>query len=156
MPVKVILKEDIETLGKAGELVTVKPGYARNYLIPRGVAVVATLQNLVWLKEHREKLQQEANQKRQAAEALKAILEGLGEITINAQVGPTGQLYGRINNQVLADEFNSLSEGKLSLDRKDVVIAGHAHGIDELGTYTAVVNFGLSVKANVTVNVVEG
>jgi large subunit ribosomal protein L9 len=155
MPVKVILKEDIGSLGKAGELVTVKPGYARNYLIPRGVAIVATLQNLVWLKEHREKLESEAAAKRAEFEALKSILDGIGDITIEAPVGPTGKLFGRVTAQAIAEKIAELSENKLVLAHKVVVIQGHPHGIDELGSYTASVGFGPAVKGQVNIQIIE-
>jgi large subunit ribosomal protein L9 len=155
MPVKIILKEDIDTLGKAGDLVNVKPGYARNYLIPAGLGVIATLQNLTWLKEHRQKLQEEAAEKRKEAEALKEILEALGEVNVAVPVGPTGQLFGRISSQTVADKIAELSGNKLVLNRKAINIQGHPHGVDELGSYSVIVNFGTAVKGNTNLVVSE-
>lgn len=156
MPVKIILKEDVDSLGKAGELVNVRPGYARNFLLPNGLAVVATLQNLTWLKEHRAKLEQEANEKRKTYQDQKALLESLGEIQLKVAVGPTGQLFGRITTQVLAEEIKKLSDNKLVLAHKNISIKDRPHGIDELGNYTAIVNFGSGIKGQISLIIVEG
>ncbi len=156
MPVKIILKEDVDCLGKAGELANVKSGYARNYLLPKGLAVVASLQNLIWLKEHRAKLEQEANEKRKVYQDQKALLESLGEIQLKAAVGPTGQLFGRITTQILSEEINKLSDGKLVLAHKNISIQGRPHGIDELGNYTAIIAFGSGIKGQANLMIVEG
>ncbi|MDX1921303.1 MAG: 50S ribosomal protein L9 [Candidatus Caenarcaniphilales bacterium] len=156
MPVKLILKEDVDTLGKAGELVSVKSGYARNFLIPNGTAVIATLQNLLWLKKHKQNLEAQAKEKKQAAEEQKAALEGLGEVTLAVPVGPTGKLFGRITSKFLAEKLQELSGGKLALAHKQIKIDGYLHGADELGTYNVIVDFGSTVKGNLTIVVVEG
>ncbi len=156
MPVKLILKEDIDSLGKAGELVNVKQGYARNYLIPNGHAILATLPNLVWLKNHREKLQEESKQKKDNALSDKQTLENLEEITIYSQIGPTGKLYGRITNRDIAEKINELSRDKLHIQHKSVSIPSHIHGIDELGLYEASVNFGAGIKGQIRLIVQEG
>lgn len=156
MPVKVILKEDIDSLGKAGELVNVKPGYARNFLLPQGLGVIATLQNLIWLKEHRAKLQEEAQQKKEASLAQKTSIEALGDISILAQVGPTGKLFGRVTTKVLAEKISELSEAALVFNHKAISINGYPHGIDELGTYGVVISLNNGIKANLNLIVSEG
>ncbi len=155
MPIKVILKEDIDNLGKAGDLATVKPGYARNYLIPRGMAVIATLQNLTWLKEHRQKLQEEANNKKSQAAAIKDTIEKFGEIEIQAAVGPTGKLFGRVGIQDLANKISEISNAEINLNRKAISIPGYLHGIDELGSYKAVVDLGSGVRGAINLIISE-
>lgn len=156
MPVKLILKEDVETLGKAGELVSVKSGYARNFLIPKDIAVLATLQNLLWLKKHKQKLEEQSKERKAQAEALKVVLEGLGDITIAVPVGPTGKLFGRITNKVLAEKLQELTNGQIALAHKQIKIEGFLHGADELGTYNVIVDFGSTVKGNFSLTAVEG
>lgn len=153
--VKLILKEDVEALGQAGEIVSVKPGYARNYLIPRNIGILATLQNLVWLKKHREKLESEAKAKRDEAEQRKSLLTNVGEIAVVAPVGPTGKLFGRITSKDLTEKIAELTSDQLHLAHKDVAIEGFQHGVDELGSYKVVVNFGVGVKASVNLVVAE-
>ena len=154
MSVKLILKEDVEALGKAGEIVSVKPGYARNFLIPRSLGVLATLQNLLWLKKHRDKLESEAKKRVGEAEALKSTLENLGEVTMSAPVGPTGKLFGRITNKDIVSHIAELSSDQLALSPKDIKIDEYSHGIDELGTYKVSVNFGVGVKSKIDLAVV--
>ena len=155
MLVKVILTEEVEDLGKAGELVNVKAGYARNYLIPLKFAVLATLPNLIWLKEHKAQLEQEAATKRQKSEEQKDLVESLGELYLKAYTSPTGQLFGRITNQVVVEEINTLLEGKLTLNRKQITIKNHQHGIHELGTYEILINYGAGIKGQIALIVSE-
>jgi large subunit ribosomal protein L9 len=156
MPVKLILKEDIDSLGKAGDLVNVKQGYARNFLIPNDHAILATLPNLIWLKNHREKLEQESKQKKDTALSDKQTLENLEEITIYSQIGPTGKLYGRITSRDIAEQINEFSRDKLNIKHKSVSIPSHIHGIDELGLYEVSVNFGAGIKGQLCLIVQEG
>ncbi|MDX1917864.1 MAG: 50S ribosomal protein L9 [Candidatus Caenarcaniphilales bacterium] len=152
MPVTLILKEDIETLGKAGELVNVKPGYARNYLIPKQLAVVATHQNLLWLKDYRHELEKEAQIKREQAELEKEKIAALGDIEIGAPVGPTGKLFGRVTAHEVVARINQLGQDKIQLAKHTARIVGHPRGVDELGNYQVVIQIAASI--NLTVNLI--
>ncbi|MDJ0625086.1 MAG: 50S ribosomal protein L9 [Candidatus Caenarcaniphilales bacterium] len=155
MSVKLILKEDVESLGKVGDIVSVQPGYARNYLIPKKLGILATLQNLLWLKNHRERLESEAKAKKNEAEHKKDILVNLGDITVAAQIGPTGKLFGRITNKDLTEKISELSSEQLLIAHKDIKIEDYPHGVDELGSYKVLVNLGVGVKANISLIVLE-
>ncbi|RQP13295.1 MAG: 50S ribosomal protein L9 [Chryseobacterium sp.] len=137
---QVILKEDIENLGLTLDIVDVKPGYARNYLIPRGVAALATPKNrakLAEIIEHRKeedaKLIKEANEK---IEKLKTIT-----LNITAKAGTGDKLFGSINNSNLAEE---LAKQGLDIDKKYIKIPGNT--IKRLGNYSAKVRLHRDVE----------
>src|SRR5690606_32933404 len=93
--VKVILRQDVKSLGKAGQVVEVADGYARNYLIPRGLAVEATRQNLSSLEEQRRQEDRRARQQLEQARADARKLEGK-VVTVTARAGEGGRLYGSV------------------------------------------------------------
>jgi len=99
---KLILKEDIQGLGKAGQIINVKDGYARNYLLPRGLALLADERNLKLLEYQKKKFEEEAKKKRQDAES---IAERLGqlELTIKANAGEDQKLFGSITSKDIAE-----------------------------------------------------
>ena len=152
MPVKIILKEDIEKLGEAGEIVNVKPGFARNYLFPKGAAVLATFENLLTLKDEREKIKEEASKKRANAEEQRAIIMNLGRLEIAGKIGPTGKLFGRIT---AADIVELLEAKGVKVEKKFVSIEGFPRGIDELGSYNVSISLGYSVRATIELIVSE-
>ena len=115
---QVILKKDVQNLGEAGELVNVKDGYARNFLIPKNFAEVATEgalknreQNLARIQAKQEKLHQEALAK--AAE-----IEKLGQIELSAKAGESGKLFGTITTKKLCEELKE--KANIEVDRKTV------------------------------------
>ncbi len=146
---KVILKQDIAKLGFINDTINVKDGYARNYLIPRGVAIQATEQNVKILAEvlkqkaHKEeKIRTDAQELANAIEAVK--------LTIGAKVGTSGKIFGSVNAMQVA---NALKEqGKIEIDRKKIVV--DSDKIKEVGEYTAMVNLHREVKATLNIEVV--
>ncbi len=146
---KVILKQDIAKLGFINDTINVKDGYARNYLIPRGVAIQATEQNVKILAEvlkqkaHKEeKIRTDAQELANAIEAVK--------LTIGAKVGTSGKIFGSVNAMQVADALKE--QGNIEIDRKKIVV--DSDKIKEVGEYTAMVNLHREVKATLNIEVV--
>ncbi|HVR10398.1 MAG TPA: 50S ribosomal protein L9 [Thermoanaerobaculia bacterium] len=145
---KVILLSDQRHLGKRGELVEVKPGYGRNYLLPQGLALEATRPNLVAFEQQRAKIDARHAQERAAAEALAAKMKNL-RLEIPKRVGETDTLYG----SVTATEVAELLERKgFSIDRRRIDLEG---GIKTLGDHQVRIELNPEVIAEVTVTVVR-
>jgi len=116
--VQVILSEDVHALGNAGEIVSVKPGFARNFLVPQGKAVLATSER-VYQIEHQQRVIIEKRAKDLSdLEAVKAKLDKI-ELEIEAQAGEEGKLFGSVTAQNLAD---LLAEKGLEVDRRKIVL----------------------------------
>ena len=113
---QVILLEKIDNLGGIGELVKVKPGYARNYLIPKGKATVATAENLAKFEERRADLERRAAGEVNAAKERASKLEGL-VVRIKAQAGPEGKLFGSIGTHDIAEACTELG---VEVERSEV------------------------------------
>ena len=146
---EVILKQDVEHLGFANDLVKVKDGFARNYLLPRRLAVAATPSERKQLTEtlkqraHKEtKLRDEADKN-----AAKLIDQ---TIKIGAKVGEKGRIFGSVNTIMLSDAFKHLG---IDLDRKYIKLKGEA--IKTIGTYEAEVTFHRDVVKTISFEVVE-
>lgn len=144
---KVILKEDVERLGSAGDIVKVKSGYGRNFLIPRGLAVLATQRTI---KEAEETLRQQAHKldrvKNDAA-ALAARLEAL-DIVIPARVGEENRIFGTVTTQQVAEVLKTKG---LEIDRRKIELEEE---IRSLGVYPASIKLHADVVASVKVQVV--
>src|SRR5262245_43969587 len=97
MAVQVILRDDVPNLGKIGDVVRVKPGYARNFLLPRGLAIEASSKNLRMLEHHKRVIGAKADRERKGAEAVAKKLEGL-KLAIRARAGSEGRLFGSVTN----------------------------------------------------------
>lgn len=145
----VILTKDVENLGFEFEVVSVKPGYGRNYLIPQGLAKLATPANREELnkvlddrKAHEEELMAEA---KKIIDAVKDL-----EIAIAAKVGEGDKLFGSINN---ADLTEVLNKKGVEVERKHVTILGR--NIKRLGTYTAVIKPHRNVETELTFEVIS-
>lgn len=145
---EVILKQDVDNLGYADEIVKVKPGYARNFLIPRGMAVVATESSRKMLAETMKQRAHKAAKIKGDAESVAKQLEAM-TITIATKVGETGKIYGSITALQIAD---ALAKHSVIVDRKKITL--DTDHIKNLGTYTATVNLHKDVKAKVTFEVV--
>ena len=104
---EVILRAEIENLGQAGDVVEVAPGYARNYLLPRGLAYVATASNKQRVTQEKKKYEEKLEQQRAAAEALAARLEGL-VLEFRQMAGEEDQLYGSVSSADIADRLEAL------------------------------------------------
>lgn len=145
---EIILKQDVENLGHRDEIVNVKPGYGRNYLIPQGYAILATE---TAKKIHAENMKQRAHKEaklREEAEALAAKMEGL-ELTIATKTSSTGKIFGSINTIMLAE---ALATKGFEIDRKNILMKDKA--IKEVGKYNASVRLYKNIKANFTFNVI--
>lgn len=146
---EIILKQDVANLGYKDDIVNVKNGYANNYLLPQGMAIIATPMNK---KIHAETLRQRAFKEeklRKDAETMKAALDGKN-VRLTAKVGENGQLFGSINNMQVADALKE--QYNYDVDRKKIVVDGTK--IKEVGTYTALVNVYRDVKATLNLEVV--
>ena len=143
---ELILKEDIIGLGFKNDIVNVKSGYGRNYLIPQGKAIIASESAKKVLAENlRQQAHKLAAQKAAAEERGKA-LEGVA-LTIAAKVGITGQLYGSVNAAMVAEELKKLGH---DIDRKIITMKD----IKKVGDYVALVHFHKEVTAEIPVTVV--
>ncbi len=138
----VILRQDVEGLGFEFEVVSVKPGYARNFLIPRGLASVATPNNVKALNEVLEARKAEEATLIAAAKEKAAKLDGL-VVKIDAKVGSGDKLFGSINNADLAE---ALVKAGVEIEKKNIRIPGNT--IKRLGKYEAKVRFHRDVEVD--------
>ena len=113
---KVILRKDTEKLGHLGEVVTVKDGYARNYLIPRELVYEATPYNLRQLEEEKKQHGRKAEKEKKASEAMAAQLEKVS-VTIKMKVGEDEKLFGSVTSQMIAE---ALVEKGVTLDKRQI------------------------------------
>ena len=143
---ELILKEDVIGLGFKNDIVNVKSGYGRNYLIPQGKAVIASPSAKKILAENLKQQAHKLAALKAAAEEKAAALNGVA-LTITAKVSATGQLYGSVTNLTVADELAKLGK---EIDRKIIVLKD----IKKVGDYVAVVRFHKEVSAEIPVKVV--
>jgi large subunit ribosomal protein L9 len=144
---QVILKEDVHNLGKSGELVNVKPGYGRNYLIPMGLAIAATAGNLKQI-EHEKKLIAAKNSKllkdaQSMADRLAAI-----EVQIERQVGEEDRLFGSVTSR---DIESALADKGVTVDHKKIVLS---EPLKTIGYHTVDIKLGNNVHGKIKVVVV--
>ncbi len=144
---EVILNESIESLGRAGDIVNVSNGYARNYLIPKGIAIVANKKNLVQIEKQRAAILERAAKVRQEFEALSEQLSKL-DIEIPVKVGEEEKLYGSVTSMDIA---RAIEEKGYQVDRKKIVLP---EPIKALGDYEIPVKLSPDVTASVKVKVV--
>lgn len=138
--VHVILRRDIDKLGQAGELVRVKPGFARNYLLPRSFAVVATDDNVRQVEHERKVAVAQAAKQKGQAEGLAAQIGGLN-LEITAQAGEGDKLFGSVTSRDIAD---ALHKKGIELDRKHIELATP---IKALGEYDVTARLGSGVTS---------
>jgi large subunit ribosomal protein L9 len=144
---KVILREDVEKLGKAGDIVKVADGYGRNYLIPKRLAVQADVRNLRALEHDRRVIEARAKKSRKAAEDLGTKLSSLF-LTIPAKAGEEGRLFGAVTSRDIAQALESAG---VPVDRKMVLLA---EPIKQIGEYKVKVKAGTNIVPEVSVSVV--
>jgi large subunit ribosomal protein L9 len=145
---QVILKEDVANLGYKDDIVDVKRGYGRNYLIPTGKAVIASESARKVLAENLRQRAHKLAKIKADAEELAAKLEGL-TLTIVTKTSSTGTIFGSVNNIQVADALAKLG---FEIDRRIIVIKD---SIKEVGTYNAVIKLHKEVAATVVLNVVS-
>lgn len=145
---EIILREDIPTLGHKDDIITVKDGYARNYLIPKGLAINATASAR---KMHEEILRQRAHKEAKLVEEAKAIakkLDGLS-LTIGAKTSTKGKIFGSVNTIQISE---ALAEKGFEIDRKNISIKEEL--IKEVGSYTAKVKLHKEVYVDIPFEIV--
>lgn len=145
----IILKEDIENLGFKDELVAVKPGFARNFLIPQGKAMAATSSNKkVWEENLRQRSHKEEKIKEEASKTAKALESA--KIKVGAKVGEAGtKIFGSVNTIQIADSINAMGH---NVDKRNIKILGSQ--IKEIGTYQAEIRLHKDVTVSVDFEVI--
>ena len=145
---EVILKKNVDKLGYANELVTVKPGYGRNFLIPQGYAILATPSAI---KAHNEIMRQKSHKEEKLVEEAQELAKKIAEsnITIITKAGDKGKIFGSVNTVQLSE---ALKKAGLEIDRKSLKIKDEP--IKEIGTYEAEANLFKGVKQSFNFKVV--
>jgi len=144
---KIILREDVEKLGKAGEVVKVKDGYGRNYLIPRQLAVLANVRNMKALDHDRRTIETRAKKTRKTAESTAATLSAVA-LTLPAKAGEEGKLFGAITSRDIAE---ALGKAGVIVDRKSIQLADP---IKQVGDYKVKIRVAADVFPEISVSVV--
>lgn len=145
---QVILLERVQNLGELGDSVKVKPGYARNFLIPQGRAAIATSANLAEFEARRAELERQEAEALAAVQARAQALEGT-EITIARKTGEEGKLFGSVGPQDIAD---ALTAAGLEVGRHEVRLLSDT--LRQIGDYEVGVHLYADVEASITVHVV--
>ncbi|MBA3898843.1 MAG: 50S ribosomal protein L9 [Bacteroidetes bacterium] len=146
---EIILKKDVDKLGYADDVVNVKPGYARNFLIPQGVAIIANSSNKKILAETRKQRAFKEEKLRSAATASAEKLAGT-TVKVGAKAGESGKIFGSVTTVQLAD---ALKKAGFEVDRKNITIKEDP--IKTLGTYVANVKLYKDINADVNFEVIE-
>lgn len=144
---KVILREDVQKLGYKDDVVEVKNGYGRNYLIPQGLATIATSSSLKVLEENIKQTQRKQAQVIADAEALLKTLEGL-KLSIGTKAGSNGKIFGSVTTIQIAQ---ALKDAGHDVDRRKISIPGD---IKELGEYKAKINLHRGIEAEIDIDVI--
>lgn len=144
MAFEVILRDDVPKLGKIGDVVRVKPGYARNYLLPRGLAIEANSKNLRVLEHQKRVIAAKAARERKSAEAVATRIDGL-TLTVSVRAGDEGRLFGSVTN---LDLERLLADRGFEIDRRRILLD---EPIKEVGKFPVVVQVGRDVRATLTV-----
>jgi large subunit ribosomal protein L9 len=145
---KVILRRDHETLGKIGDLVDAKDGYARNFLLPRGIAYAALKGNIKALEEEKKSVEKRNLQELKAAESLSTELDTVS-VTIPVQVGEEDKIFGTVTTQMIAD---ALKDKGHDIDKRKIEIE---EPIKSLGIYGVSIKLHQNVNAKIKVWVVR-
>lgn len=140
---EVILREDVPSLGIIGEVVKVKPGYARNYLFPQGLAVPADRRNLARLEHEKGLIELKKQRERGTYERLAESLKGL-RLEIEARAGKAGKLFGSVTN---IDVWKLINEKGLDIDRRRIELK---EPIKDIGEFQVLVRVGQDITTTVT------
>jgi len=144
---KIILNQDVPNLGEEGDVCVVKDGYARNYLLPTGAAVIYNKANQAIFKSREEAIEKRRIAKREASASLKERLDNVAlEIVVAA--GESGKLFGSVTSQMIQD---ALAKQGFEIERKKIEVA--THSIKMTGTYTAKVHLYENDSSEITLNV---
>jgi len=145
---KVILKQSVEGLGKAGDLLTVADGYARNYLVPRRLVVQATSSNLATYEEEKQQRLRRENKEKRGAETLAKELEKIS-CTATVSVGEEDKMFGSVTSQTIAE---LLKEKGYTIDRRKILLE---EPIKALGVYTVPIRLHSEIDIKIKVWVVK-
>jgi large subunit ribosomal protein L9 len=145
---QVILKENVKDLGHIGDVVNVKDGYARNFLIPKGFAIEANPKNIKAMEHEKRKIQELAKKAKASAEELSAKVSGT-TITIKAKSGEEDKLFGSVTAMDIAD---ALKKEGIDIDKKKIMLD---EPIKRLGSYTVNVKIHPDVTAQLNISVIR-
>jgi large subunit ribosomal protein L9 len=146
--IKVLLKGDVASLGAGGEVVRVRPGFARNFLLPRGLAVPATAGNLARVDDLKRQIASQAKQELELATVSAAKISA-ASVTIERSVGGEGKMYGSVTTKDIEDAFEKAG---VKLDRKKIVLPDP---IKQLGSFEVPIKLHSSVTATLKVTVAK-
>jgi len=144
--VKLILRDSVPSLGDAGDLVSVKPGFARNYLLPRGLAILATEGNVAELEHKKRVVAAKVAKERKGLEGLRDRLQALA-LVVKARAGEEGKLFGSVTSAQIAE---LIAAQGLEVDRRKIALA---EPIKELGEHTVEIRLQSEIVARVKVTV---
>ena len=145
---QVILKKDVQNIGEMGDLVNVKDGYARNYLIPNSLAEVATAGALAQRERNIARIKAKAEKLHQEALSAKEAIEKINVIQLSAKAGESGKLFGTITTKKLAEEL--LAKTGMAIDKKAIILDSP---INHVGNFVMTIKLSSKVKAQLNVEV---
>lgn len=145
---EIILRQDIQGLGYKNDIVSVKDGYGRNYLIPQGLAIVANKSNVKMIEEN---IRQAAHKAEKIKKDAEAIAESIGDLAleIGTKAGESGKIFGAITNTQVAD---ALKDRGFEIDKKRI---GFKSQIKDLGEYTVIIDLHKEVKHEIGLKVIK-
>ena len=145
---KIILKEDVKSIGSMGQIIDVADGFARNYLVPRGLAVEANVKNIKSLEHEKRVIQEKAKKIKNQAQDFAGKISGM-TVLIKAKAGEEGKLFGSVTTMDVAEQLKN--EG-IDIDKKKISLE---EPIKRLGSYSVKVKVHPEISAEVNVQVVE-
>ena len=145
---EIILLDKIDNLGNVGDVVTVKPGYARNYLFPKGLAVRSSKRNIAFVEEKRKNIELKIAKEEQANQAIFDSLKNV-EILMEVEVGENDKLFGSVTTM---DLQKALNDQNIEIEKQDILLD---NPIKSLGVYDIPIKVTPSLKQNIKVNVVK-
>ena len=145
---EIILLDKIDNLGNVGDVVMVKPGYARNYLFPKGLAVRSSKRNIAYVEEKRKNIELKIAKEEQASQAIFDSLKNV-EILMEVEVGENDKLFGSVTTM---DLQKALNDQNIEIEKQDILLD---NPIKSLGVYDIPIKVTPSLKQNIKVNVVK-
>ena len=145
---EIILLDKIDNLGNVGDIVTVRPGYARNYLFPKGLAVRSSKRNIAFVEEKRKNIELKIAKEEQASQAIFDSLKNV-EILMEVEVGENDKLFGSVTTM---DLQKALNEQNIEIEKQDILLDSP---IKSLGVYDIPIKVTTSLKQLIKVNVVK-
>ena len=145
---EIILLDKIDNLGNVGDVVTVRPGYARNYLFPKGLAVRSSKRNIAFVEEKRKNIELKIAKEEQASQAIFDSLKNV-EILMEVEVGENDKLFGSVTTM---DLQKALNDQNIEVEKQDILLD---NPIKSLGVYDIPIKVTPSLKQNIKVNVVK-